>query len=131
MACFSLMPTEATCGSVNVTCGTLPASATSVNRGPCDRLTFRPGSNDGAADPRLVLAHVGEQRPSGDVADRVQPVAGHAETASWSSVFTKPRLPLTSTPTASSPMSVLAGVRPVATTTSSTVMVRSPKLTVT
>ena len=28
-----------------------------------------------AADPRLVLAHVGEQRPAVDVADRVEPVA--------------------------------------------------------
>ena len=34
LACFSVDPTEATCGSVKVTCGTLPASAMSVNRDP-------------------------------------------------------------------------------------------------
>ena len=37
-------------------------------------------------------------------------------------------MPLTSTPTVSSPMSELAGVRPVATTSSSTAIVRLPKL---
>ena len=39
------------------------------------RATLGPGRDHRAADAALVLAHVGEQRPSGDVADGVEPVA--------------------------------------------------------
>ena len=65
-ACFSVIPTEPTSGSVKVTCGTAvydasgPSCAEDVARG----------------DRGLVHRHVREGALAGDVADRPEPVAG-------------------------------------------------------
>ena len=62
----SVLPTAATWGSVKVTRGEpMPFG---------DRLDL-PAEGVLGGDPGLVLAHVGEERPAVDVADRVEPVA--------------------------------------------------------
>ena len=66
-AVFSVWPTAATCGSVKTTCGdALAVGAVLGGRRVAEDVLAR--------QPRLVLAHVGEQDAAVDVADRVQPV---------------------------------------------------------
>ena len=69
------VPTAATSGEVNTTCGTCPWSADAVNRDPS---SARPSARAAITSPqtrRLVLAHVGERRATVDVADGVEPLA--------------------------------------------------------
>ena len=69
-ASASVRPTAHTCGSVNVTRGTMPWEATSATSCAQDRR---------GGDPAVVLAHVGEQREPVAVADRVQPAPGNTD----------------------------------------------------
>ena len=76
-AAASVSPTDATSGSVKVTCGTCSWSAVATcapHGASLDGEALRAGGDHIAGRARLVLALVGEQRAVVDVADRVEPV---------------------------------------------------------
>ena len=117
-AAASVRPTEATSGSVKVTCGTCVVVGGGDVRAPrrvVDGVALRAGGDHVAGGARLVLALVGQQRPVVDVADRVEPVGARAPAGCRRRRAT----PRAGSRCVSSPRSAVRGVRPMATSTCS------------
>ena len=113
-ACSSVLPTAATCGSVKVTRG-VPMPSAIASTGAAEGVLGR--------DPGLVLAHVGEERPAGDVADRVEPLAAADPQSGRRSRGSRPCRARPRPIRARSPS--VRGLRPTA-TSSSAASIRSP-----
>ena len=101
-----MRPTAPTCGSVKITRG---------DAAPSERSAHLLAENRVGGEPRLVLPHVREQRAAVDVADRVEPVvARHPQRL----VDARRACPVRARPSRAR-ASVVRGVRPIATSSSS------------